>query len=138
MMEIGELFSGRGLRRIRRGRRARPRLLRFVVGGKVGHVRIAEVLGERRHLRILPPPVAELDELPVREVDGLAGERRRPGNRGIPVRTMTRGAGRGLLPPSLEISRPRTSPHHERRRGHDQSEQTAKPGSRHDRSTRKI
>src|SRR5262249_60677372 len=106
-MEIGWLFSARALRRIRRGRRARPRLLRLVVRSKVGPVGVAEVLGERRHLRILPPPVAELDELPVREVDRLAGERRRAGNRGIPVGTMTRGARRGLLPPGLDISRPR-------------------------------
>jgi hypothetical protein len=87
-LALGDLF-GVG------GGGARPRRLRRVVGGEIGHVGIGEIFGEGRHLRILAPAVAKLDELPVGEETGWPARLGVPGKRLVNISTWARG---GRLP----------------------------------------
>ena len=82
-MEGGETLALGHLGGIRGGGAGKGALGREV-GGEIGHVGIGEVLGEGRHLRVLAPAIAILDELPVGEVDGLAGEEGVPGMVALP------------------------------------------------------
>src|SRR5215831_1732113 len=68
VMQGGEPLALGNLVGIRGGGTLACRLLR-VIGGEIGHVGVGEVLGSRRHLRVLAPAVAKLDQLPVGEED---------------------------------------------------------------------
>ncbi|HJR04603.1 MAG TPA: hypothetical protein VKA83_23380, partial [Methylomirabilota bacterium] len=76
----------------------------------VGQVRVAQHHREGRHHRILAPAVAVLDELPVGEVDRLAGEGGRARNGRVAVAAVARRARLGLAPARLEVRGERRGP----------------------------
>ncbi len=99
---LGKLAAGRGFRGIG-GSRPRQRTLGRVEGGQICHVGVGEIRGEGRHLRILAPPVAILDQLPVGEEGRLSGERWRPRDRRVAVRAVARLARLGPSAPGFEV-----------------------------------